>query len=79
MKFTFLSAIAICISLSAYSVDSSSHVVRKRSGKAIQAAIDSCAAQGGGVVHLPAGKYVNGPLWLKSGVELHLDGGASLR
>lgn len=44
----------------------------------IQARIDAAAAQGGGVVNIPAGRHVVGQLDLKSGVELHLEGGAVL-
>jgi polygalacturonase len=54
------------------------HVVKETTGTAIQAAIDACAAQGGGVAYLPAGRYVTGPLWLKDGVELRLEGGATV-
>ena len=45
---------------------------------AFQAAIDECAAGGGGRVTVPAGVYKSGTLWLKSGVELHLEMGAVL-
>ncbi len=54
----------------------STYVVKDLTGKAVQAAIDACTAEGGGVVHLPAGRYVTGPLWLKDNVELRLDPGA---
>ncbi len=47
-------------------------------GKAIQAAIDEAAKDGGGVVELPEGIYYTGALELKSGVELHLCYGAQL-
>lgn len=40
---------------------------------AIQKVIDQCNAQGGGVVRLPAGKYVTGTIQLKDNVTLHLD------
>jgi len=52
--------------------------VSNRSSKAVQAAIDAAAAQGGGVAYLPPGRYVSGPLWLKDNVELRLDAGATL-
>lgn len=39
---------------------------------AIQAAIDACAAQQGGTVLVPAGKFVTGALMLKSNVTLYL-------
>jgi len=40
--------------------------------------IDSCSAHGGGLIHIPAGKYTIGTLYLKDNVELHLDEGAIL-
>ena len=45
---------------------------------AIQAAIDACAAKGGGTVLLTAGTYVSAPIVLKSNIDLHLDKGATL-
>jgi len=47
--------------------------------RAIQAAIDRLAGQGGGTVVVPAGVFVSGALFLKPGVHLHLDKGAVLR
>ena len=41
-----------------------------------QRAIDDCSAKGGGIVSVPAGKYVTGSLTLKKGVTLHLEKGA---
>jgi type 1 glutamine amidotransferase len=43
--------------------------VEEHTGRAVQAAIDEAAARGGGVVYLPAGRYVSGPLCLKDNVE----------
>ena len=43
-----------------------------------QAAIDAVAAAGGGTVRVPAGEYVTGGVWLKSGVTLELSEGARL-
>lgn len=48
------------------------------SGKAIQAAIDECAAQGGGKVVLQPGQYLTGALFIKNGVELHIGEGVTL-
>jgi polygalacturonase len=45
---------------------------------AIQAAIDACAAHGGGTVRLAAGTYLSAPIVLKSNIALHLDKGATL-
>jgi polygalacturonase len=46
--------------------------------KAIQAAIDDCAAKGGGTVTLTKGTYVSAPLILKSNVTLDVAAGATL-
>lgn len=43
---------------------------------AIQSTIDMCAANGGGTVYLPAGKYLSGSLFLRDNISLHLDSGA---
>lgn len=45
---------------------------------AINAAIEQCAAQGGGRVVVPAGTYLCGSIRLKSNVELHLAAGAKI-
>jgi len=45
---------------------------------AIQAAIDACAAAGGGVVRLAAGDYVSGTIVLRSGVMLEVARGCRL-
>jgi len=47
--------------------------------RAIQAAVDRVAEQGGGTVVVPAGTFVSGALFLKPGVDLHLEQGAVLR
>ena len=48
--------------------------------KAIQKAIDKCAKKGGGRVIVPAGKtFITGPITLKSGVNLVVEEGATLR
>ena len=46
---------------------------------AIQAAIDACAASGGGTVLVPAGTYITGTLQLRDRVTLHLENGAVLK
>ena len=45
---------------------------------AIQSAIDAANKAGGGMVLLPAGRYLSGSLRLKSHVELHLTKDATL-
>lgn len=47
--------------------------------KAIQAAIDACAAAGGGRVLIPNGRFVSGTLRLKSNVAIYLDASAVLQ
>jgi polygalacturonase len=44
----------------------------------IQKAIDIASANGGGMVLIPAGKFITGVIDLKSGVDLHLDVNALL-
>lgn len=46
---------------------------------ALQRALAACADQGGGRVVVPPGKYLTGPLRLRSRVNLHLCAGATLR
>jgi polygalacturonase len=43
---------------------------------AIQNAIDECHQNGGGVVVVPAGKYLSGPFYLKSNINLYLAPGS---
>jgi hypothetical protein len=45
---------------------------------ALQAAIDACAADGGGTVLVPAGTFVIGTAELKSNVTLHIAAGGTL-
>jgi len=46
--------------------------------QAIQQAIDSCAARGGGTVELKDGIFLSAPIQLKSNITLKIDAGASL-
>ena len=48
------------------------------STRALQKAIDDCAAAGGGRVMVPAGNYKTGSIRLKSNVHLYLEHGATL-
>jgi polygalacturonase len=45
---------------------------------AIQKAVDTAGAAGGGTVYLPPGEYTSGQLRLKSGVRVYLEAGATL-
>lgn len=47
--------------------------------KSINAAINDCSAKGGGVVLVPSGFWVTGPVVLKSNVNLHVDRAALLQ
>jgi polygalacturonase len=46
--------------------------------KSIQAAIDACAADGGGVVTFEPGEYLSGSIFVKKGVNLRLDKGVTI-
>ncbi len=46
--------------------------------KAIDAAINDCAAHGGGIVTVPVGTYLCGTIHLKSNVNLYLESGAKI-
>jgi polygalacturonase len=45
---------------------------------AIQATIDAASGKGGGVVEVPSGTYVSGPIRLESKIKLQVDDGATL-
>lgn len=45
---------------------------------AIKKAIDAAAKAGGGTVYFPAGKYLTGPIHLKSNITIFIDAGAEL-
>lgn len=47
--------------------------------KAIQAAIDKCASEGGGRVEIDCGEYVSGTFYLRSDIELSITRGTILR
>lgn len=46
--------------------------------KAIQAAIDACAAKGGGVVTFNPGEYLTGSIFVKEGVNLRINKGVTI-
>ncbi|MEK7707244.1 MAG: glycosyl hydrolase family 28 protein [Verrucomicrobiota bacterium] len=46
--------------------------------KAIQTAIDKCAASGGGTVLLEGGRFLSGTIYLRSHVTLRIEAGATL-
>lgn len=46
--------------------------------RSIQLAIDACSQKGGGIVQVPSGLWLTGPIVLKSGVNLNLAAGATL-
>jgi len=46
--------------------------------RAIQAAIDACAAKGGGVVTFDPGAYLTGSIFVKQGVTLRIDKGVEI-
>jgi polygalacturonase len=46
--------------------------------KSIQTAIDACSQAGGGTVYLPAGTFLSGTIYFKTGVTLKLAAGSTL-
>ena len=50
----------------------------KLATKAIAAAISAASKKGGGTVYFPAGKYLTGPIHLKSNITIFIDAGAEL-
>jgi polygalacturonase len=46
--------------------------------KAIAAAINAASKKGGGTIYFPAGKYLTGPIHLKSNITILIDAGAEL-
>src|SRR5436309_2799208 len=45
---------------------------------ALQKAIDTCAARGGGTVYVAPGRYLSGTLLLRDNITLWLDSGATI-
>lgn len=50
----------------------------RNNAEAIQKAIDTCTANGGGTVLVPQGVFLTGKIYLRSRVELHLELGGTL-
>ena len=50
----------------------------KRNTMAFARAITACSAAGGGIVKVPAGRWLTGPITLESNVNLHLDARATV-
>ncbi|MBD0286746.1 MAG: glycoside hydrolase family 28 protein, partial [Flavisolibacter sp.] len=46
--------------------------------KAIENAINAAAKAGGGTIYFPTGKYLTGPIHLKSNITILIDAGAEL-
>ena len=82
IMFAAIATIGLCSTAQARVCDARA-MGAKADGKtkdtaALQAAIDGCAAKGGGDVRLAVGTYLSAPLTLKSHVHLVLDKGAVL-
>jgi Glycosyl hydrolases family 28 len=87
MHVSLLLPVAMALSLAAASAMARDCLITEFGAKAaddtpdtaaIQAAVDACAAAGGGRVVVPAGRFVSGTVFLKSHIELHLARGALL-
>jgi polygalacturonase len=80
----FLAALAVCSTLAhgARVCDATAYGAKAdgvtKDTHAIQAAIDACAAKGGGTVRLPSGTFLTGPIVLKNHITLEVDAGATL-
>ncbi len=59
-----------------YGVSRDSNLVQT---KALQAVIDRCASEGGGVVVIPAGTFLSGSLYFKQGTHLLVEAGGKLK
>lgn len=46
--------------------------------EAVKKAIDAASKAGGGTVYFPAGKYLTGPIHLKSNITIYIEAGAEL-
>ena len=53
--------------------------LRFNNKEAIQKAINTCSTEGGGVVLIPNGYFITGPIELKDNVNLHLEENAFLQ
>lgn len=62
--------------LTDYGVEQDSAVIQT---KQIQAVIDRCASEGGGVVVVPQGTFLTGALFFKPGTHLHFQDGGRLK
>ena len=59
--------------------DYKSHCAGSLWTKALQTAVDACAANGGGIVVVPPGEFVIGSVELRTNVTIEIAGGAVLR
>lgn len=51
---------------------------RTQDARALQSAIDACAARGGGIVRLGSGRFLTAPIVLRSHIRLEMERGATL-
>jgi hypothetical protein len=86
MKTTWLSAILSLYLLTGFTNNNDTRITSygaladgiTNNARYIQKAIDVVAAKGGGRVIVPLGNFMTGTIFLKSGVDLHLEQGACL-
>src|SRR3954447_20309479 len=50
----------------------------RKATKAIESAIAAASKAGGGTVYFPPGKYLTGPIHLRSNITIFIDAGAEL-
>ena len=83
LPFILLGVVAGATSAHAARICDAKHYGAKADGKtkdtrALQAAIDACAENGGGTVRLAGGTFLSGPIVLKSHITLDVESGATL-
>ena len=69
--------LSIVVSIASFGAVSNNKTVNNAT--VINRAIEHCAEQGGGRVIVPCGEYTTGSVYLRSGVTLYLEQGATLR
>lgn len=82
----FLASIILCFSIGALHAQQYYNVLNygakrdssKLCTQAIKSAIDAASKAGGGTIYFPAGKYLTGPIHLKSNITIFIDAGAEL-
>src|SRR6476661_11081038 len=78
--FVFLLLVKLSVAQQYYNVLSygAKNDSSKIATKSIAAAIAAASKKGGGTIYFPAGKYLTGPIHIKSNITIFIDAGAEL-